>query len=82
MAKEPIDIYEVVKKLTGEVEPVGETHEDNKRFENLEVMITLVEKLHCELDDIAYRRGDCKWGSVRKACNRINKYIDGMGIKE
>ena len=30
-----MDYYEVVKKLIGEVDPVGETHIDNERFENL-----------------------------------------------
>ena len=36
---------DVVKKLIGKIEPVGETNEDNKRFENLKNMCELVDKL-------------------------------------
>jgi hypothetical protein len=37
-----IDIYKVVKKLIGAIEPVGATHIDEGRFENLKVMTELV----------------------------------------
>lgn len=30
-----IDTYEVVKKIIGKIEPLGETNIDNDRFENL-----------------------------------------------
>lgn len=33
-----MDIYEVVTKLVGPIDPAGETHTDKKRFENLKVM--------------------------------------------
>jgi hypothetical protein len=34
--------YEIVKKLIGKTEPVGETNEDQKRYSNLEYTIELV----------------------------------------
>lgn len=46
-----LSIYEIVSKLVGETIPVGETHTDNKRFENLNTTIELVERL---LYDIKY----------------------------
>ena len=39
------DIHAVVKKLVGDINPVGATHVDNKRFENLQVMTELTDKL-------------------------------------
>ena len=44
-----ITIYEVVKKLIGEITPYGETHIDKKRLENLEYHKELTEKL---VDDL------------------------------
>ncbi|KKL20322.1 hypothetical protein LCGC14_2456560, partial [marine sediment metagenome] len=41
-----IDIYEVVKKLVGDIEPVGASHIDKYNFENLKVMIGLIDKLY------------------------------------
>ena len=33
-----IDVYKVVKKLIGEIDPIGETQTDDERFENLKAM--------------------------------------------
>lgn len=41
--------YDVVKKLTGSIEPVGETHTDDIRFEHLKEHIKLVDSL---VDDL------------------------------
>ena len=31
-----MSISDILKKLLGEIEPVGETNEDNKRFNNIQ----------------------------------------------
>lgn len=46
---ETINHYEVIKKLIGPIEPVGESHTDEKRFENLITLIGLMSSL---MDDI------------------------------
>lgn len=75
-------IYDIVKKLIGEIEPVGAEHVDKGRFENLEAMIDLVEKLHHDLDTIVYKNKDFHQDSIKRSCARINKYLDDMGIPE
>jgi len=40
-----INVYEVVKKLIGPIEPVGESHTDNRRFENQKEMMALIDRL-------------------------------------
>jgi len=45
MAKMDIDVYAVVKKLIGSIEPVGSQHVDNERLENLKVHIDLTAAL-------------------------------------
>ena len=37
--------YDVVKKLIGEIDPVGETNTDEKRFVNLDETIKLIDQL-------------------------------------
>ena len=34
-----MEIIDIVRKLTGLIEPVGETHTDDKRFENLQIRL-------------------------------------------
>ncbi len=43
------ETYNVVKKLAGEIQPVGETYQDDRRFENLKETVTLVELLLADI---------------------------------
>lgn len=56
-----MDLHEVVSKLIGPIDPIGETNEDNARFKNLEVALDLVEKLLGEIDDVSRYRKDHQW---------------------
>jgi len=72
---EEINIYEVVKKLVGEINPVGETNADNKRFENLKVMTELVDELLMDINDIGFRyRNNCQF-SMKRASNFAKKFL-------
>ena len=44
--------HEIVKKLIGEIRPVGESHIDTTRFENLERMVRLVDSLLFDINAI------------------------------
>ena len=59
-------VYEVVTKLVGPIDPIGETNADGVRFDNLKVMVDLTEKI---LDDIRYIKGSqaSYEASVKKA---------------
>lgn len=47
-----MEMYDVVKKLLGPIEPVGETNTDDKRYKNLEDTITLIDKLLFDINQI------------------------------
>jgi hypothetical protein len=47
-----MDYYAIIKKLLGEIEPEGAQHIDNKRYNNLENTIILVDKLLNDIYDI------------------------------
>lgn len=73
--------YDVVKKLIGNIRPVGETNEDAKRFENLKALCELMNKIHTDIDAVAYDFKDDKQKSVKEACDYANKFLDKLGIE-
>ena len=77
-----IDIYEVVKKLVGEIEPIGETQTDDKRFENLKVMTKLIEKLLYDVDNVAYQYKNNHQYSMKRSAEYASKFQDDLGIQE
>jgi len=81
MAKnKDIDVYEVVKRLVGEITPIGETQTDEIRFENLKVLTVLFKKLHCDLDDLAFYNKNRKEFSMNQAGKLADKCLDEVGI--
>ncbi len=51
-----MDVYEVVTKLIGPVEPVGESRTDAGRYENLGVLCDLIESLSHDLIQVSANR--------------------------
>jgi len=77
-----MDIHEIVKKLVGNISPIGETNEDNRRFENLKVMTDLVDSLLSEMDEIVYRKSNNQEFSIKRAVDFIIDFMDEIGIVE
>ena len=48
-----MELHDIVNKLTGKTNPVGETNEDKKRLTNLEAKIELIEKMLFEISTAA-----------------------------
>lgn len=76
-----MDIYEVVIKLVGKIDPVGETNEDNRRFENLKVMADLVEKLSEDIYPVARGKDRLEY-SISRAGKFASDFLDEMGLIE
>jgi len=72
--------FEIVKKLIGPINPVGDSSRDEERFENLKHMIELMDQIHSEIDDVAYRNRESKEYSVKRSVDYINVYLDKLGI--
>ena len=78
-----MEIYDVVKKLVGEIDPIGESQTDAKRYENLVVMTKLVDQLLTDLDEIAVWNKDRVEHSRRKAGEFAYKFFTQIvGISE
>lgn len=75
-------LYEVVIKLIGPVNPVGETNKDEERFLNLQAMTELVDKLLTDIDTVAYKNREKVEFSRKRAGEFAKKFLDKIGIIE
>ena len=69
-----MDVYDVVKKLIGGIEPVGSSEIDEKKYKNLGDTIDLVNRL---IEDIQTVRSykDCLEYSMRIAGNKADEFL-------
>lgn len=75
-------IVEVVKRLIGGIDPIGETNTDNKRFENLKVMTEVVDVLLTDIGWVAENNKDRGEYSRKRAGDFANKFYTKLGIVE
>jgi len=75
-------IYEVITKLVGPIRPLGCGSRDPERHDNLKKFIELFEKMHVEIDDIAYAYSNSHEASVKKSGDIATAHIDSMGIEK
>lgn len=72
---------EVVNKLIGSIEPVGATHIDTQRFENLKQMCQLVACLVQQIDEVSLRNKDRVEHSMKQAGEYAHKFlVNELGI--
>jgi len=74
---EAINVYEVVRKLIGPIYPVGETHTDDKRFENLKEMTALIEDLVQDLFGLDAERASHQF-SVKRAADYASDFVKNL----
>ena len=78
-----MEIKDVVLKLIGPVDPVGETSADEKRFKNLIELCELTEQLVCIIDEVAYQNKGRAEYSMSRAGKYAFEFIDKqLNIKE
>lgn len=76
-----MSLYEIVNKLVGEIQPIGETTEDSKRFENLKTMTVLVDDLLTDIDNVAQGKNRYEF-SIKQAGEYADKFLTRLGIGE
>jgi len=72
-----MEIYVVVKKLIGPINPVGETNEDNRRFENLSELANLMSSLMDDIYDVS-KNSDRQEYSLMRAGKFAEGLIEGL----
>ena len=76
------DIYNVVIALIGETNPVGETHIDNLRYENLAKLTALTEMLLGDIATIAEDYKNNHQYSMKRASKFCSDFYDYIGIAD
>lgn len=66
---------EIIQKLIGPINPVGETNADNQRFENLKAMCELVNELVSNIDDVGYKNRNAYEFSVKRAAEYASNFL-------
>ncbi len=69
-----MELLDVVRKLLGPIDPVGETQMDERRFENLQATIKLVEDLMEDIDDVGYLHRESHEFSVKRSAEFASKW--------
>ena len=68
-------IYDIVAKMIGKVEPVGSTHVDDERFDNLAELTALTNLLLTDIMQTAEYKSRHEH-SMSKAGNSATKFLD------
>lgn len=75
-------VIEIVENLVGKITPVGETNEDEVRFENLKAMCDLINNLISKIDDVVYKNKDSHEFSVKRAAEYAERFLtEQIGIQ-
>jgi hypothetical protein len=72
-----MEMIDIVKKLIGPIQPVGESNEDRKRLENLNEFITLADEMIIKLKDVA-ENSDSHEHSVALAGDTAKKFLNEL----
>lgn len=67
-------LYEVVQKLVGQINPVGDSVVDAARYENLEVFLELLDDMLIDLYPIL-EDANRPEASIRRAGQRVERFI-------
>jgi len=73
-------IFEVIAKLVGPIEPVGDQAIDDIRLTNLNTLIDVCKMLHILIDKIATDYSKTGYASKDKCGNAADNYLDWLGI--
>ena len=71
-----INLY-VTKKLLGDIYPIGESNVDEKRLENLEETIQLVDRLIYDIFQVSLNRNS-QYHSVKISGERAHEYLKSL----
>ena len=66
---------EIINKIIGPINPIGETNTDNERFENLKQMCDLVDNLVSQIDSVHYKNKDSHEFSVKRASDYASNFL-------
>ena len=77
-----MDLREIVLRLTGPINPVGETNEDDRRYGNLKWLCVLVSMLVDDIERISAKKSRVEY-SIKRAGEFADEFLKkDLGITE
>ena len=73
-----MELIDITRKLTGRINPIGETNTDNIRYENLNTTIELAERLLIEISIVASHKDRAEY-SMSRAGKCAAKFLSTVG---
>ena len=70
-----VNIYELINNLIGNIDPIGESNEDEKRFDNLKEYTELIDKLMVNVRDVA-RSHEHHAFSIQRSGKHARAFLD------
>lgn len=70
-----MDLHEIVQKLTGPIEPAGDSSKDKQRLENLKLRAQLADQLVNDVLNVA-NKDWCHQASIKEAAAKAQEFID------
>lgn len=68
-------VLTVIKKLIGNINPVGETVEDHIRLENLKTLCEVVNELVSDIDHVSYQYKDRVEYSIKESQQFAEQFL-------
>ena len=68
-------IVEVINKLVGPINPIGESNTDSKRFENLELLCDVVNQLVTKIDKVSHDNRNAHESSIQKCATFAKEFL-------
>ena len=75
-----MEMHNIVKKLIGKIEPIGDINQDKERLENLKELCSLVDRLLSDIDEIATKYEKSQVTSMRNVGEYASKFYIKLGI--
>jgi hypothetical protein len=69
-----IELQEIVNRIVGPIHPIGETYNDDLRFENLKLLTGLVDRLLFDIGQVATDK-DRTEHSMKRAGEFAHKFL-------
>lgn len=72
-----MDYHQIIRKLIGDIKPIGETNADRDRLINLQVTCMLVKMLINEIGNVSLNK-DRHEHSIKRAGETAHKFLKGL----
>ena len=77
--KNKMDLYPIVIKLNGPIEPIGKTETDTERLENLKLLTQLIDELLIDVHHVAEEQNRSEF-SIKVAGQFAKRYLDDLEV--